>query len=454
MDLDLVRSIQSADIVPNYWYNIVPDLPEPLPPMLKPDGSPLKPEELEAIFPKSLIRQEISTERFISIPEDLIGYYLEMGRPTPLLRAYRLEKHLDTPARIYFKYEGVMPTGSHKVNTALAQAYFNKLEGVERLATETGAGQWGSALSLAGAVFGLKIRVYMVRASYEQKPYRRILMQLYGAEVVPSPSLYTQSGRAILEQNPNHPGSLGIAISEAIEDAVANPKTKYSLGSVLNHVLMHQTVIGLEALKQLELMGEGIPDYIVGCVGGGSNFAGLAYPFYYEAIVRGRKRDAKFIAVEPKAVPSMTKGIYTYDYGDTARLTPLIKMYTVGHRYIPPPIHAGGLRYHGLAPTLALLVKNRIATPVAYHQTDVFKAAQLFAQIEGVVPAPESAHAIKAVIDLALEAKKKNEKIVILFNMSGHGLLDLAGYQEYLEGKLKDYEPKEIDLSYIPRIDF
>ncbi|MEM4040762.1 MAG: TrpB-like pyridoxal phosphate-dependent enzyme, partial [Ignisphaera sp.] len=333
MELNFVRSIQSDDITPKYWYNIVPDLPEQLPPMIKPDGSVVEQKDLEVLFPKSLVLQEFSTDRFIPIPEDLRQLYLEIGRPTPLLRAYRLERYLDTPAKIYFKYEGVMPTGSHKVNTALAQAYYNRLEGIERLTTETGAGQWGFALALAGAVFGLKVRIYMVRASYEQKPYRRILMQLYGAEVVPSPSLYTNSGRAILEQNPNHPGSLGIAISEAIEDAVTTPKTKYSLGSVLNHVLMHQTVIGLEALKQLELMGEELPDYIVGCVGGGSNFAGLAYPFYHDGIVRGKKRDIKFVAVEPKAVPSMTRGVYTYDYGDTARLTPLIKMHTVGHKY-------------------------------------------------------------------------------------------------------------------------
>ena len=452
MDLKSVRSPQLVEVIPGYWYNIAPDLPEPLPPLRKPDGSPVEPHELEALFPKTLVSQEFSQERFIAIPDQLRELYAELGRPTPLLRARRLERYLETPAKIYYKYEGVMPTGSHKVNTALAQAYFNVIEGIERLTTETGAGQWGSALALAGALFGLKVRVYMVRASYEQKPYRKILMQLYGAEVIPSPSTYTKSGRAILEQNPGHPGSLGIAISEAIEDAVTSPRTKYSLGSVLNHVLLHQTVIGLEALKQLDLLGEELPDYVVGCVGGGSNFAGLAYPFYYETRVRGRKRDTEFIAVEPKAVPSMTRGVYTYDYGDTARLTPLLKMYTVGHRYIPPPIHAGGLRYHGIAPTLALLIKNRIVTPVAYLQTEVFEAANLFAKIEGVVPAPESAHAVKAVIDLAIEARKSGEKKIILFNLSGHGLLDLAGYQEYLEGRLKDYEPKEIDLSYIPKL--
>ncbi|MEM4808965.1 MAG: TrpB-like pyridoxal phosphate-dependent enzyme [Desulfurococcaceae archaeon] len=452
MDLKQLRSIQTIDLIPKYWYNILPDLPEPLPPMKKPDGSIVQPWELEAIFPKSLVQQEFSTSRFIEIPEELRTLYAEMGRPTPLLRARRLEEYLGTPARIYYKYEGVMPTGSHKVNTATAQAYFNMIEGVERLTTETGAGQWGSALALAGALFGLKVRVYMVRVSYEQKPYRRVLMQLYGAEVVPSPSKYTNSGKAVLANNPDHPGSLGIAISEAIEDALTHPNTKYSLGSVLNHVLLHQTIIGLEALGQLEYIGEDLPDYVVGCVGGGSNFAGLAYPFYYESIIRGRKKDTSFIAVEPKSVPSMTRGVYTYDHGDTAGLTPLLKMYTIGHRYTPPPIHAGGLRYHGVAPTLALLVKNKVVTPIAYNQTEVFEAAKLFAQVEGIVPAPESAHAVKAVIDLALKAKERNERKVILFNMSGHGLLDLQGYLDHNEGRLRDYEPGEIDLSYLPRV--
>ncbi len=451
MEIKYLRSPQTIEILPSYWYNIVPDLPEPLPPMKKPSGEDIKPGDLIAIFPKKLVEQEFSTERFIRIPEELLSIYLELGRPTPLLRARRLEEYLDTPAKIYYKYEGVLPTGSHKVNTAIAQAYFNMIEGTKRLTTETGAGQWGSALALAGALFGLKIRVYMVRASYDQKPYRRILMQIYGAEVIPSPSPYTKSGRAILEENPNHPGSLGIAISEAIEDAVTNPGTKYSLGSVLNHVLLHQSVIGLEAIKQFEIIGEELPDIVIGCVGGGSNFAGLAYPFYYEEIIRGRKKSVRIIAVEPKSIPSMTKGVYAYDYGDTARLTPLLKMYTIGHRYTPPPIHAGGLRYHGTAPTLAVLVKNNIVKPIAYHQTEIFRAAQIFAKTEGMVPAPESAHAIKAVIDEAIRAREEKEKRIILFNLSGHGLLDLAGYQEYLENRLKDYEPERIDLSYLPR---
>jgi len=452
MDLRSVRALQAVDILPKFYYNIVPDLPEPLPPMLKHDGSPVGPRDLEAVFSKSIIAQEFSTERFVPIPEELRVLYAGLGRPTPLLRATRLERYLDTSARIYYKYEGVLPTGSHKVNTALAQAYYIKLDGFSRVVTETGAGQWGSALALAGRLFGLRVMVYMVRASYEQKPYRRVLMQLYGAQVVPSPSPYTEFGRRILSQYPDHPGSLGIAISEAIEDTLTNPGTRYSLGSVLNHVLLHQTVIGMEALKQLELLGEELPDYVVGCVGGGSNFAGLAYPLYYEAYVRRRKEEVVFVAVEPKAVPSMTRGVYAYDYGDTAGLTPLLKMYTIGHNYIPPPIHAGGLRYHGVAPTLALLVKNRIVKPVAYNQTEVFQAAQLFAQVEGVVPAPESAHAVKAVIDLAIEAKRRGEKTVILFNMSGHGLLDLSAYQEYLEGRMKDFEPQQIDLSCIPKV--
>jgi len=415
--------------------------------MLKPDGSVLGKEDLLAIFPGSLVEQEFSCERFIPIPEELRELYVELGRPTPLLRARRLERTLNTPLKIYYKYEGVLPTGSHKINTAVAQAYFNKLEGYARLVTETGAGQWGSALALAGSLFGLKVRVYMVRSSYNQKPYRRVLMELYGAEVVPSP--YTSFGRRILEENPEHPDSLGIAISETIEDVLTSQNSRYSLGSILNHVLLHQTVIGREAIKQLELIGEDLPDHVVGCVGGGSNFTGLTYPLYYEIVVK-RRKEAVFIAVEPSSVPSMTRGVYTYDYGDAAGLTPLLKMYTVGHKYTPPPIHAGGLRYHGVAPTLVLLVKKGVVKPVTYGQVDVFKAAELFARTEGIVPAPESAHAVKAVIDIALEARKRGGKGVVLFNMSGHGLLDLQGYQDYLEGKMKDYKPHKIDYSYIP----
>ncbi len=441
MEVGLGGSSRNLEVLPQFWFNIKPFLPKPLPPMIKPDGTPVKPEELEALFAKELVRQEFSDATTIKIPEEVREAYVEIGRPTPLMRARRLEKYLGTPARIYFKYEGVTPTGSHKVNTALAQAYYNAIEGTERIVTETGAGQWGSALSLAGAFFGLKVRVYMVRVSYEQKPYRRTLMQVYGAEVVPSPSNLTEFGRKLLKEDPNHPGSLGIAISEAIEDVVTHEATKYCLGSVLNHVLLHQTVIGLEAKKQLEAIGE-YPDVVVGCVGGGSNYAGLSYPFVADRL-RG-KTETRFVAAEPKACPTLTRGVYEYDFGDTAGMTPLIKMFTLGHKYYVPPIHAGGLRYHGDAPTLSLLKAEGIIEAVAYRQTEVFEAGTLFAKLEGIVPAPESAHAVKAVIDEALKAKKEGEPRIILFNLSGHGLLDLAGYEEYLAGRLQDYEPTEI----------
>ena len=441
MEVGLGGSSRNLEVLPEFWFNIKPFLPKPLPPMIKPDGTPVKPEELEVLFAKELVRQEFSDATTIKIPEEVREAYVEIGRPTPLMRARRLEKYLGTPARIYFKYEGVTPTGSHKVNTALAQAYYNAIEGTKRIVTETGAGQWGSALSLAGAFFGLKVRVYMVRVSYEQKPYRRTLMQVYGAEVVPSPSNLTEFGRKLLKEDPNHPGSLGIAISEAIEDVVTHEATKYCLGSVLNHVLLHQTVIGLEAKKQLEAIGE-YPDVVVGCVGGGSNYAGLSYPFVADRL-RG-KTETRFVAAEPKACPTLTRGVYEYDFGDTAGMTPLIKMFTLGHKYYVPPIHAGGLRYHGDAPTLSLLKAEGIIEAVAYRQTEVFEAGTLFAKLEGIVPAPESAHAVKAVIDEALKAKKEGEPRIILFNLSGHGLLDLAGYEEYLAGKLQDYEPTEI----------
>jgi tryptophan synthase beta chain len=448
MALGGLRAPQDEGFIPSHWYNILPDLPEPVPPPLRPDGEPVRPGDLEPIFPRALIEQEASSERYIEIPLELRRLYASLGRPTPLFRARRLEERLGTPARIYYKFEGVLPTGSHKINTAVAQAYYNKLEGVKRLTTETGAGQWGSALALAGALFGLRVRVYMVRVSYEQKPYRRIVMETYGAEVVPSPSKLTRAGRMILERDPDNPGSLGIAISEAVEDAASNPDTKYSLGSVLNHVLLHQTIIGLEAKRQLEELGV-YPDYVVGAVGGGSNYAGISYPFIYDRL-RGSS-DTRFIAVEPTAAPSMTRGVLAYDYGDTAGLTPLIYMYTLGHDYVPPPIHAGGLRYHGLAPTLTVLVKNGVVEPVAYPQTSVFEAAVYFARAEGIIPAPESAHAVKAVIDLAVRAREEGRSPVILFNLSGHGLLDLAGYQEYLEGRMVDAEPPEPRLESIPR---
>lgn len=450
MGLNEIISLLKPELIPEKWYNILPDLPEQPPPPLDPQTlKPINPVKLERLFAKELIRQEISQETYIKIPEEVRVVYAEIGRPTPLIRARRLEEALNTPAKIFFKYEGVTPTGSHKVNTALAQVYYNKLEGIERVVTETGAGQWGSALSLAGAVFEVKVRVYMVRSSYDQKPYRRILMEIYGAEVFPSPSTNTEVGRRILKEDPENPGSLGIAISEAIEDVLGDEKSRYCLGSVLNHVLLHQTVIGLEAKLQMEELGE-YPDYVIGCVGGGSNFAGLSYPFVRDRL-KGRS-STEFIAVEPKASPTMTRGEYRYDFGDTGELTPLLKMHTVGHKYRVPPIHAGGLRYHGVAPTLSILVNHGIVKPIAYYQREVFEAAVYFAKHEGIVPAPESAHAVKAAIDLARELKKKNEKSTILFNLSGHGLLDLSGYQEFLEGKLLNYEPEKIDLSYLPKI--
>ena len=429
-----LRASQVPDYLPSSWYNILADLPGELPPLKLPSGQIVERPMLEKLFAKTLVEQEYSRERYIQIPAELRSKYLELGRPTPLLRAKNLEEYLGTPAIILYKYEGVTPTGSHKINTALAQAYYNKLEGSETIVTETGAGQWGSALSLAGALTGIHVRVYMVRVSYYQKPYRGVLMRIYGAEVYPSPSNRTSFGRKLLEQNPDHPGSLGIAISEAIEDVVTSGgKSKYCLGSVLNHVLLHQTVIGLEAKKQVEELGL-YPDVVIGCVGGGSNYAGLSYPFIYDRL-KGSS-DTRFIAAEPKAVPSMTRGEYRYDYGDTAGMTPMIKMHTLGHEFTPPPIHAGGLRYHGVAPTLSVLINHGIVEPVAYSQREVFEAGTLFAKLEGIVPAPESAHAVKAVIEEALRAKERGRREVILFNMSGHGILDLQGYIDYLEGRI------------------
>lgn len=431
--------------IPTSWYNILPDLPEQVPPPLDPEtGEPVAPEKLARIFSLELLKQEVSTERYIEIPasvrEALVKY---ARRPTPLFRARKLEEYLGTPAEIYFKYEGVTPTGSHKINTALAQVYYNKMEGIERLVTETGAGQWGSALAAAGAYYGVKVRVYMTRSSYIQKPYRRTLMELFGAEVYPSPSDKTSVGRRFLQEDPEHPGSLGIAISEAIEDVLSDEKAKYSLGSVLNHVLLHQTVIGLEAEKQFKEAGV-YPDVFIGSVGGGSNFAGFTYPFIGKMLRGGEK--ARFIAVEPRASPSMTRGAYTYDYADSGRLTPMLKMHTVGHQYRVPPIHAGGLRYHGVAPTLSILLNHGIVEPVAYHQTEVFQAAHVFAKTEGIVVAPETAHAVKAAIDEAIRAREQGRRIVIAFNLSGHGLLDLQGYRDYLDGKLEDYEPRELPV--------
>lgn len=433
MDNTQVRLAQ--DEMPKKWYNIAADLKNPIPPPLNPaTKKPISPSDLAAVFPMSLIRQEVAAERYIDIPEEVVQAYYLLGRPTPLQRAVHLEKYLKTPAKIYFKREDLSPTGSHKPNTAFAQAYYNKTEGIEQLVTETGAGQWGSALSLACKYFDLKCKVFMVRISYNQKPYRKFVMNVYGADVTPSPSDQTDFGRKLLEKDPNHPGSLGIAISEAMEVAVKGKNSKYSLGSVLNHVLMHQTVVGEETMKQFEMLDE-TPDYMIGCVGGGSNFAGFTYPMI-GARLRG-KNNTEFIATEPVVVPSMTKGKYEYDFGDTAQMTPLIKMYTLGAAFIPPPIHAGGLRYHGCAPSLSVLVNDGIVRPVALDQKECFEAGVTFARTEGIIPAPESTHAIKAAIDLALEAKKKNEKKIIAFNLSGHGLLDLNGYANYLEGKMQ-----------------
>jgi tryptophan synthase beta chain len=421
--------------IPRQWYNVQADLPHPVPPPLNPGtGQPITPDMLAPVFPMNLIEQEVSTERWIDIPEQVIEKYL-IWRPTPLYRAYSLEKFLGTPARIYFKNEGVSPPGSHKPNTAIAQAYFNKVFGIKRLATETGAGQWGSALAFACNQFGLECKVYMVRVSYNQKPYRRILMETWGAKCVPSPSPDTNAGRKFLAQDPEHPGSLGISISEAIEDAVTTKDTRYSLGSVLNHVLLHQTIIGLEAHKQFAMIGE-YPDILIGCAGGGSNFSGCALAFIRDKI---HGKDIKVIACEPTSCPTMTKGPYIYDFGDTAETTPLIAMHSLGHGFIPPPIHAGGLRYHGMAPIVSRLVVDGIMEARAYPQLETFKAGITFARTEGFVPAPETNHAIAGVIEEAMKAKEEGKEKVILFNWSGHGIIDLAAYDAYLSGKLDNY---------------
>ena len=434
-----LKVVLSQDKLPTDYYNIQHDLPEPLPPPLDPRTmQPMAPEPLLRLFAKECVMQEVSTQEFIPIPEEVREAYLRLGRPTPLYRATRLEQKLKTPARIYFKREDLNPVGSHKPNTAIAQAYYHSKEGTERLTTETGAGQWGSALALAAALFDIDLTVYMTRSSYEQKPYRRTLMEVYGAKVHSSPSRLTNAGKKFLEKDPNHPGSFGIAISEAIEDCVTHDNTKYALGSVLNHVLMHQSVIGQEAKLQMEEF-DVEPDYVVGCIGGGSNFAGLAYPFMRDKL-RG-KSSAEFVAAEPKAVPSTTRGSYRYDFADTAETTPLIKMHTVGHTYQCPPIHAGGLRYHGKAPSMCMLIDKGYMRSVAYNQNEVMEAGILLAQTEGIVAAPESNHAVKAAIDLALECKRNNEPKTILFNLSGHGLLDLKAYEDKLAGKLVDYEP-------------
>lgn len=423
--------------LPTAWYNILPDLPEPLAPPLSPaTGEPVSPDELKAIFPDALIAQEMSPEPWIEIPEE-VRDILRLWRPSPLHRARRLEKALGTPARLYYKNEGVSPPGSHKPNTAVPQAYYNKKAGINNLATETGAGQWGSALSFACKLFDMHCTVYMVKVSYEQKPYRRVLMHIWDGEVYPSPTDRTNAGRAILARNPDSMGSLGIAISEAVEAAATSEGTNYALGSVLNHVLLHQTVIGLETQKQLEL-AEDKADIVLGCVGGGSNFGGMVAPFARDKI-KGES-DVEIIAVEPKSCPTLTKGLYAYDYGDTAGMTPMMLMYTLGHTFEPPGIHAGGLRYHGDAPILCNLVKNGVVTPRAYTQNPVFEAATLFAGTEGIIPAPETSHAVRALVDEAIKCRETGEEKAIVCCFSGHGHFDLAAYDAYIEGNLTDYE--------------
>ena len=440
--------------IPKQWYNVQADLPNPVPPPLNPaTGQPITPDMLAPVFPMNLIEQEVSTERWIDIPDAVLEKYL-IWRPTPLCRAHFLEKFLGTPAHIYFKNEGVSPPGSHKPNTAIAQAYYNKIFGIKRLATETGAGQWGSALAFACNQFGLELKVYMVRISYNQKPYRRLMMETWGSKCIPSPSPDTNAGRKFLEQNPEHPGSLGIAISEAIEDAVTTKDSRYSLGSVLNHVLLHQTILGLEAHKQLASVGE-YPDIVIACAGGGSNLGGIALPFVRDKI---NGKEVKIIAAEPSSCPSLTKGSYSYDFGDTAETTPLLAMYTLGHKFVPAPIHAGGLRYHGMSPIISRLLTDKLIEARAYTQLETFAAGVTFARTEGFIPAPETNHAIACVIEEAKKAKEEGKEKVILMNWSGHGIIDLAAYDAYLSGKLEDYvlpddEIKELlkDLEKFPR---
>ena len=441
--------------MPRSYYNLLADLPSAPPPVLHPGTKqPVGPDDLAPIFPMSLIEQEVTTAREVEIPEPILEAY-SLYRPSPLFRAHRLEAAIGTSSKIYYKYEGVSPAGSHKPNTAIAQAYYNKLEGVKRLSTETGAGQWGSSLSLACRIFGLECKVYMVRVSFDQKPYRRSMMRAWGAHVVPSPSPDTESGKAVLARDPETPGSLGIAISEAVEDAAGRDDTKYSLGSVLNHVLLHQTIIGQEAEKQMALAGD-TPDVVIGCVGGGSNFAGISFPYMRRKI---NGEEIRFVAVEPEACPTLTRGPYAYDFGDTAMLTPLLPMYTLGHGFVPPAIHAGGLRYHGASPLLSHLVREGLIEAIALKQTDAFEAAVTFARSEGIIAAPESAHAIRTAIDEALRADEEGKEKVILFNLSGHGHFDMSAYDAFVDGAIRDFAlPEESinaslgEISDLPRI--
>lgn len=452
--METVKYTLEEKHIPTAWYNILADLPQPLPPPLHPGTKkPLGPDDLAPLFPMELIKQEMSGERYIEIPEEVRDIY-RLWRPTTLYRARRLEKALDTPAKIYYKYEGTSPPGSHKPNTAVAQAYYNKKEGIKRITTETGAGQWGSALSFAGACFGIEIKVYMVKVSYFQKPYRRIMMQTWGANCIPSPSNETNAGRHMLEKDPDCPGSLGLAISEAVEDAASRDDTHYSLGSVLNHVLLHQTVVGLEAKKVLMDIGD-YPDIIIGCVGGGSNFGGVFLPFLKDKI-EGKKPDLRVINVEPESCPTLTRGPYEYDFGDEAGLTPLLKMNTLGHGFIPPPVHAGGLRYHGMAPIICHLLNLGFVEAKAVHQLATFEAGVTFAQSEGIICAPETDHAVRVTLDEALKCRETGEAKTILLALSGHGHFDMAAYEAYFAGKLVDYEYPEHKikeaLAQVPKV--
>ena len=450
---DTIKYLLPESEIPKDWYNITADLPEPPPPVLHPGThQPVGPDDLAPLFPMELIMQEVSAERYLEIPGPVRDIY-KQWRPSPLFRARRLEKALDTPAKIYYKYEGVSPAGSHKPNTAVPQAFYNAEAGIKKITTETGAGQWGCAMAFAGAFFDIEVQVYMVKISYQQKPYRRALMESFGANCYASPSDRTQTGRAILEQDRDSPGSLGIAISEAVEVAAQNDDTKYALGSVLNHVLLHQTVIGQEAIKQME-MADDYPDIVIGCAGGGSNFAGIAFPFLGEQLRGGKSIRA--IAVEPAACPSMTRGQYAYDFGDTGNLTPLTKMHTLGSSFIPPGFHAGGLRYHGMSPLVSHAKELGLLEAVAYHQTPCFEAAITFARSEGIIPAPETSHAIKGAIEEALRCKREGKAETILFNLSGHGHFDMAAYTEYFSGKLEDknYDEQKLSdaLSKLPQV--
>jgi len=441
------KVVLTEDEMPRQWYNILADIK--MNPPLGPDGNPVGPEQLAPVFPMNLIEQEVSTERWIDIPEGILDV-LSIWRPAPLIRAYALEKALDTPARIYYKYEGVSPPGSHKPNTAVAQAYYNKEFGIKKLTTETGAGQWGSALAFACSQYGLECKVFMVRISFDQKPYRKSMMQTWGANCVASPSSETKAGRDILEKDPDTPGSLGIAISEAVEAAVTDEsgQTRYSLGSVLNHVMLHQTIIGLEAKKQMEKIGE-YPDIVIGCAGGGSNFAGLAFPYAHDKI---NGKEVAIYPVEPEACPTMTRAPFAYDHGDTAGYTPLLPMHSLGHTFVPPPLHAGGLRYHGMAPTVSQLIVDGILEPKAFAQMATYEAGLLCARTEGVIPAPETNHALACVVDEAKKAKEEGKEKVILFNFSGHGLIDLAAYDKYLSGQLEDYDFPAEDIEEAEKV--